>query len=181
MMAKMRIVTVGPSHGSLLLRTGAEGRAARLGHALTLRIADWECTTTFEGHIPTAVALRARMGSLEIVGAEGGVKALSDKDRRSILDNARKSLKTHIHREADFETTAVQQAGQGWSLLGDLVIAGVSKQVAVDVTVDGPATVTAQASVVQSDHGISPYSLMLGALAVRDRVEVRLEVVLPTE
>ena len=49
MMGWMRTTTVGPSEGTLLLKTGVEGRAARLGHALTLRISEWACTATLDG------------------------------------------------------------------------------------------------------------------------------------
>ena len=174
-------MTVGPRQGRLLLLTGVVGRAARLGHALTLRITDWECTTTFDGETPTFVELRAQLPSLEVVDGTGGVKPLSDKDRRSILDSARKILRADENPEAVFRTTAVQQAGLGWSLLGDLSIAGVSKQIAVDVTVAGGQTVAATTSVVQSDHHIAPYSQLLRALQVRDRVDVRVEAHFPRE
>lgn len=179
MMVGMRTTTVGPSHGSLLLKTGVEGRAARLGHALTLRVSDWECTTTLDGEIPLSVELRAQLPQLEVVKAEGGLKPLSDKDRRSIVDNARKTLKTARHPEAVFTSTAVQPAGAGWSLLGNLSIGGVIRQIAVDVAISDGQKVAAHTSVVQSHHDLSPYSLMLGALQVRDQVEVHLEAHIP--
>lgn len=179
MMGPMRTTTVGPSHGSLLLHTGVEGKAALLGHALTIKVAEWACTTTHDGETPVAVELRAQLPQLEIVAGEGGLKPLSDKDKRTIVKNARKTLKTDRHPEAVFSTTAVQQAGAGWSLLGNLTVGGVIRQIAVDVTVSDGQVVEARTSVVQSDHGIAPYSLMLGALQVRDKVEVRLEARLP--
>lgn len=175
MMPEVSLVTVGPGNGSLLLLTGVEGKAARMGHALTLRATDWTCVTTFDGDSPTAVEVRIQLPSLEVVKGEGGVKSLSDKDKRSILDSARKTMKVAKNPEAIFRTTAVQRAGSGWSLLGDLELAGISRQVAVDVTVGEDRNVVASASVLQSAHGISPYTQMLGALQVRDRVDVRLE------
>ncbi len=36
-------------------------------------------------------------------------------------------------------------------------------------------------TVVQSEFGIKPYSAMLGALKVKDEVEIDLDVILPTE
>ena len=42
-----------------------------------------------------------------------------------------------------------------------------------------PTTRTVTTTVVQSSFGVKPYSAMLGALRVRDAVEVRAEVRLP--
>ena len=179
MMGRMRTATVGPSEGTLLLRTGVEGRAARLGHALTLRISEWVCTATLDGETPLSVELRAQLPHLEVVAAEGGLKPLSDKDKRQIVENARKTLKTARHPEAVFSSTAVQPAATGWSLLGNLSIGGVIRAIAVDVAVTDGHKVAARTSVVQSHHDLSPYSVMLGAMHVRDQVEVHLEASIP--
>ena len=36
--------TVGPSNGSLKVKTGKEGAAAKMGHNLTLVVNSWEAT-----------------------------------------------------------------------------------------------------------------------------------------
>lgn len=178
----MHTLAVGPAQGTLLLRTGVEGRAARMGHALTLVVTAWECRTEVDGDLPLAVELRAQLPSLEVVQGDGGARPLSDKDRRSIRTNALKALNADRHPQVLFTSTAVQTSPTGWSLFGDLTINGVTIPLAVDVLVkevDGGRRITAKAAVVQSDHRITPYSTMLGALQVSDRIAVDLDVVVP--
>ncbi|MCU1673260.1 MAG: S-adenosyl-L-methionine-dependent methyltransferase [Frankiales bacterium] len=86
-------MTVGREQGSLLLRTVVEGKAARTGHELTLLVTSWECRTEVDGDTPVSVELRAQLPSLEVLNGEGGVKPLSDRDKRSIKDNALRTLK----------------------------------------------------------------------------------------
>lgn len=43
---------LGPANGSLMLYTGVEGRAARMGHSLELAVDDWNAEVTFAGREP---------------------------------------------------------------------------------------------------------------------------------
>ena len=65
---------------------------------------------------------------------------------------------------------------------GDLTIAGATRPAELTVMIGlitGRPRGTVTTTVVQTDFGIKPYSAMLGALRVRDAVEVRAEVRLP--
>lgn len=153
------------------------------GHSLTIAIADWWATATFDGAAPESVELTAQLLGLTVISAAGGVKPLSDKDKRSIRDNALASLKAREHPEITFRSVSVRKAPNGWTLLGDLAIGGTSRQCAVDVAVSESVAgwqIGASASVVQTEHGIKPYSAMLGSLRVSDRVGVQLDVTVPT-
>ncbi len=167
-------VTTGPGDGELLLLTSVEGKAARLGHALTLRVEDWSCTTTFDGQTPTAVTLTAQLPSLSVVKGTGGVKPLSDKDKRTILTSAGKTLGAEKNPTLTFTSTSIDGTS---AVHGTVDLHGTTRPVDVTVTVEGDQ-VQATTTIRQTDFGITPYSQMLGALQVGDDVEVRLAVTL---
>lgn len=178
----MDTMTIGPEHGDLTLHTGVEGRAAKAGHALTIRLGDWSGTATLDGADPTALSFRAALSSLEVVSGEGGVKALSDKDKRTIKDSALESLSAKSHPEITFESTKVSPRSGGFDVDGELSVAGVTQPCTVDVNVQrsgGNANVEASFPVVQTKFGVKPYSAMMGGLKVKDQVDVRLSATVP--
>jgi len=178
----MQTVTTGPAQGSLLLRTGVEGKAAKMGHALTIEVKTWECRAEADGDTPVSVELRAQLPSIEVVKGDGGLKPLSDKDKRNILENALSTLGADKNPEAVFTSTSIEKSPEGWALVGDLTLHGTTQPLTVDVAVNGEGAgrrVTATAWIVQTDFGISPYSKMMGALQVSDQVTVHLEAVVP--
>src|SRR5579884_3893173 len=86
-------VQLGPSDGRVILRTYREGLAAQVGHDLVLQITEWSATVTPPG-VEGGPAIEARLdlSSLRVLEGTGGVKPLTDKDRRDIVGNASKSL-----------------------------------------------------------------------------------------
>jgi polyisoprenoid-binding protein YceI len=174
-----QIMTVGPAQGDLLLMTGVEGKAARLGHALTIVVRDWECKTLFEGDTAVSTAFTAQLGSLEVRSGKGGAKPLSDRDRRSILESAGKTLGTSKHPTLDATSTEI---APGYQVTAEVSLNGATRPltVAVSVVEEGDSwRITATATVRQSDFGIKPYSQMMGTLQVSDDVRVHLEVLAP--
>ena len=69
-------------------------------------------------------------------------------------------------------------------MAGNLNIGGQSRQVTLDLSIapggDG-AHLKGRVPIVQSNFGIKPFSAMMGALKVKDEVEVDLDVRLPSE
>jgi len=178
----MTDIAIGPEHGSLTLHTGVEGRAAKMGHALTVRIADWSGLLTVDGSEPSALTLRAVLKSMEVVSGEGGVKPLSDKDKRTITSSALETLSADKHPEVIFTSRSIAPSGDGYDLTGDLAIAGTSQSCVVPLKVQrtaGSAKVKAEVPVVQSAHGVQPYTGLMGGLKVKDQVHVRLEAEFP--
>ena len=168
--------------GTLTLSTGVEGRAAKMGHRLTIAIRDWEATATFTGDQPASAQLRGELGSFEVVKGEGGVKPLSDKDRATIRENALKTLKADQHPQVVFTSDDITPTSSGYRLSGQLSVAGVTRPTTVDVVVQeggGGRQLRAEAEVVQSAHGIAPYSAMMGGLKVSDVVGVRFDATVP--
>lgn len=172
---------LGPDDGRLVLRTYRTGLAAQAGHDLTLEITRWsgELDTGDDGS-PVRLEVRADMGSLTVREGTGGVRPLSDRDRREIAATARKELGTDRTPEATFvaEKFEPDSAGGG-AIDGTLTLRGQGRPFRLQVKKAGDGHYRATASVVQSEFGIKPYSGMFGALKLRDAVDVEAEVSLP--
>lgn len=171
--------TIGPEQGSLTLHTGVEGRAAKAGHSLTIVLTDWSATVTLQGSDPTAVTLRTALASLAVRSGEGGLKPLSDKDRRTVKASALETLSAAKHPEVAFESTAVSARAEGYDVEGALSLAGVTRALRFSLVVGRAGdvvSVEALVPIVQTEFGIVPYTGLMGGLRVRDRVDVRLAV-----
>ena len=175
----MTSLTAGPADGTLSLHTGVEGRAAKLGHALTIALSDWSATAELDGETLTSVEVVATLSSLSVVSGTGGVKPLSDKDKASIRDNALETLKAGAHPTVRVTSTSVTPTTGGYDVAVQVSVAGVDRPAVLAMTVapeQGRVRVSGSTGIVQTEHGLSPYSAMMGGLKVSDRVEVRLDV-----
>jgi polyisoprenoid-binding protein YceI len=168
--------------GRIVLTTLRDGLAAQAGHDLTLEPARWSGELVVSGELqPERLEVRIDMGSLVVRDGTGGLKPLTDRDKREIAVTARKVLGSERHPEATFVATDFQPAGDGGVISGTLTLAGRSRPLRLDVSQTGGGDYRATASVRQSDFGIRPYSAFLGSLKVRDAVGVTAEVSLPDE
>jgi len=161
-----------------MLRTARDGMAASAGHDLTIEITRWsgELTVGDDG-TPTALDARIDMTSLAVREGTGGLKPLTDKDRRDIAGNARKVLKADQFPEATFRGAEFKPgADGGGTVSGTLTLAGQSHPVTLQVTEQDAGHYHATTTVVQSAFGIKPYSGFFGALKVRDAVDVEVDV-----
>ncbi|MHB1533325.1 MAG: YceI family protein [Acidimicrobiales bacterium] len=181
---------IGPAQGTLSIRTSRAGMASKIGHDLRIEVTQWEATVTTVADEPakTSVRVVADSRSLKVKEGTGGAKALSDSDRREIEKTTHeKMLKTDKHSEIIFESTAVSGfSGPGSpsaaTVEGQLTILGTSKPVRLDVRVDpsgGGYRVTGGGTIRQTDWGIKPYSAFMGALKVKDEVEIEFDVTIP--
>ena len=158
-----------------------DGMGAKLAHDLVLRATNWSGTLNVDGSpsgCSAAVTVDPR--SIEIVEARGGVKSLSDKDRRDIDKNINeKVLETNRYPELKFESTSCTGAEPNLTGAGNMTIKGTTRPVKMDLNVNG-TTVTAKTSISQKDFGIKPFSAMMGAIKLRDDVDFQLTVNLPS-
>lgn len=170
--------SLGPDRGQLLLRTFRDGLAQQAGHDLAIEVTGWSGELTVNDDLaPAALGLHIDLTSLVVRDGSGGLKPLTDKDKRDIAVTARKVLGTDKHPQATITATGFDQAGDGkWLVSGTLELNGVQRPLRVRVTDAGQGRYRASASVVQSQFGIKPYSAFLGALRVRDAVEVEADV-----
>ncbi|HEX3395023.1 MAG TPA: YceI family protein [Acidimicrobiales bacterium] len=175
---------IGPENGQLTINTYVGGMGAKMGHDLVLEAKRWNGTVNLDADNPAASSVQVTVDadSLEVVQATGGLKPLTDKDRADISQNQEKTLQYGKHPQITFQSTAVSGSAPKLSMQGNLTIAGNTKPVTLDVSVDdGPsgAKVTGVTKLQHSDFGVKPYSKM-GALKVKDEVDIQVVVNLPS-
>jgi polyisoprenoid-binding protein YceI len=167
---------IGPADGTLQVRTYREGVAQKAGHDLVIDVGQWEATVDAgEDGTPSAVRLEADPRSLHVREGLRGFKPLTDRDRAEI----RKMIDERVlsGRRIAFDSTAVETTDGGLIVRGELELAGVKRPVTFELeAADG--RVRGTLPVTQSDWGIKPYRGLMGALKVRDTVEVVLDVAL---
>ena len=123
--------------------------------------------------VPSALDVRIDLSALIVREGTGGIKPLTDRDRREIGGTARKLLRTAQFPEAVYSATGFSAAADGgWEVEGTLTLAGSSRPLRLTVSQDGPGRYRAEGTVVQSAYGIKPYTAFFGALKVRDAVQV---------
>jgi polyisoprenoid-binding protein YceI len=174
--------TLGPSDGQLLVKVFREGVAARVGHDLVFEVKGWNAKVVVDAPDPSATTLEATadVGSFSIIDSSGGAKPLTRSDRSDIKRNIEeKILDTRRFPSIDFRSTAVATSGPSRATLaGDLTIAGTTRPVEMALSVAGDR-VHGTMTVVQSQWGIKPFAALMGALRVRDAVDIVVDLRLP--
>ncbi len=178
-------LNLGPGNGRLTLHTGRKGVGATVGHDLTIEVTDWSARVEVpdSGVEAASVTARVELGSLVVRDGTGGAKPLTDKDRREIARNAGQTLGADRYPTATFASNRVVMDpgdGERGTIEGTLTLHGTSAPAEIRVREAAPGRYAATMVVTQTTYGIKPYSAFLGALKVRDEVDVRMEVELPT-
>jgi polyisoprenoid-binding protein YceI len=169
---------IGREDGSLVVKTYREGLAAKAGHDLVIDVTRWEATIDAAAG---TVELTADPRSLEVREGVRGVKPLTDRDRGEIRKNI--DDKVLGGQPIEFRSSAVRiPDGPGrLTVEGELTMAGSTRPVAAQLDVGGDGRVTGTIALTQSAWGIKPYRGLMGALKVRDDVEIVVDVRLPAE
>ncbi len=169
---------LGPDEGTISLRTGRNGAAAKAGHDLLIRPETWEATIAVDGAGETTVAVDVDGGSLRVIEGSGGMMPLSDDHKREIsstIDD--KILK---RRPITFRSTRVAPGADGaLHVEGELTILDVARPVALEVTLGDDGALAGAFVIAQSDWGITPYSTLFGTLKVNDEVAIAIDARLP--
>jgi polyisoprenoid-binding protein YceI len=162
----------GPENASLQVRTYREGVAAKAGHDLIIEVTRWDATVVVaEDPAGWTIELNADPRSLEIREGLRGVKPLTDKDRLEIRKNIDEKILggTPIRFRASGVSPA--DAGGRLSVDGELSMAGSTQPLTAQLSVEDGA-VSGTIPVTQSRWGIKPYRGLMGALKVRDEIEI---------
>jgi polyisoprenoid-binding protein YceI len=167
---------IGPENGTVTIKTGREGAAAKAGHDLTLEATSWEGTLEL-GDNPS-VKLTVDPHSIEVREGSGGAKPLDEGDK----DDIKKSMKKDIlgSDQISFESSDVQVDDGSMKVSGNLSVAGNSDSIDVPLTVNDDGTVQCSIKLSQKQFGIKQFKALMGALKVSDTVEVQIEAKLPT-
>jgi polyisoprenoid-binding protein YceI len=167
---------LGPDNASLHVKTYREGLAAKVGHDLVIEVTRWEATVELA---ESKVELSADARSLEVREGVRGVKPLTDKDRSEI----RKNIDDQVlqGQPIAFRSRNVRLADGDGPLVveGELTIAGSTRPVTARLDVSADGRVSGTIPLTQSNWGIKPYRGLMGALKVRDELEIVIDARLP--
>ena len=171
---------LGPDNGSVEVRTYREGVAQKIGHDLIIDVGQWEATFEVgEDGTLSSVGLEADSRSLQVREGLHGLKPLSDKDR----DEIRKDIDEKIlgGEPIGFRSSAAEAVDDRLTVQGELTMAGATRPASFDLELSAQGRMTGTLPVTQSEWGIKPYRGLMGALKVRDAIEVVLDVRLPDQ
>lgn len=188
--ANARLYRIVPEHSELLILVYRAGSLARLGHNHVISansvtgnvwLADPLDKTTFQLQLPVNdmqvddVELRAQLGSefSSPVDADAIAGTYANMLSDQQLDGANWPEITLLCR-------AVSQADGQWLIDTDITTRGMTRQIKIPARVElaeDQLTVTGEFSVLQSELGLQPFSVMMGALQVRDQLDVRFRLV----
>jgi polyisoprenoid-binding protein YceI len=162
------------------VRTYREGMAQKIGHDLIIDVNQWEATVETEGDgTPSAVGFEADARSLQVREGLHGAKALTDKDRSEIVKTIdEKILQGH---NITFHSNAVERSERSLTVRGELTMAGTTRPASFELDLAEDGRISGTLPVIQSEWGIKPYRAFMGALKVRDTVEVVLDVRIPSQ
>jgi polyisoprenoid-binding protein YceI len=169
---------LGPDAGTLSVRTGRSGAAAKAGHDLVIHVTAWEATLHVgESPADTSIELEADPTSLHVREGTGGLQSLGDDDRANIKTTIDDEVLAG--RAIAFRSTAVTGGDSRLDVEGELTLAGTTRPVAFDLAVGDDGRLSGAAVVKQTEWGIKPYSTLFGALKVADEVRVEIDATLP--
>ncbi|MGI8726295.1 MAG: YceI family protein [Solirubrobacterales bacterium] len=167
---------LGPDGATLTIRTGRAGAAAKAGHDLLLEATSWEATLEVgDDAATTSAELSVDGTSLRVRRGEGGIKSLSDADKREIEGTIDEEV---LKRTAVRFSSNQASGGAGDERIhfdGDLSIRDTTKPISFELASDDEGSVGGSTTVRQSTWGVKPYSAMLGALKVANEVEVTID------
>jgi polyisoprenoid-binding protein YceI len=167
--------TIDASDGELVVHTEVAGRAAKMGHRLTIAMKRWQATVTWSDGEPVAAKLIVNVDSLEVLRGEGGLTPLSGPEKILVRSNALRQLDAGRFPQIRYDADAVEQSQDGYRLTGTLQIRGKRRAQVIDLHTDDLGEVwrlSSEAVVRQSAFGVKQYSLLMGSLKVADDVTV---------
>jgi hypothetical protein len=166
---------LGPGSGTLTVRTGRGGAAAKAGHDLELEVTRWGARLDV-GDV-AAATLTADARSLRVIRGSGGIAPLGDEEKAAIA----KTIDDEVLRGSaiEFRSTRVDAAGDLLAVAGELALAGRRHTVAFDLAIAG-GQVEGMAKIRQTDWGMKPYSTLFGTLKVADEVVLAISATLPS-
>ena len=166
---------LGPDDGTLSVRTGRKGAAAKAGHDLLIHVTAWEATLVVGQE--SSLELEADATSLRVQEGTGGMQSLGDDDKANIHSTIDDDVLKR--QDISFRSTQVTGADGRLGVQGELTLGGTTRPLAFDLAIDDDGKVTGTAVVKQTEWGMKPYSTLFGALKVADEVRVEVDAVLP--
>lgn len=166
------------SSGTVHVFTYKDGVLARFAHDLRLTLARFSITLAGR-----EVRATFDPSSLKVDGVVKGARVdagvLSEKDRRDVMENLeRHVLRWRSHPEITYAGRLTTGPGATFTLKGTLTLVGRSGPLEVKLR-RHERRVVGEASLLQTRWGIQPFSAMMGAIKIKNPVDVRFEIPLP--
>ena len=162
---------LGPDCGTLTVRTGKAGAAAKAGHNLRMEVGSWRATLDLGD--PPSLTLSADSRSFRVIDGTGGVMPLGDDEKAAIPQTIDEEVLSGTPIE--FHSTRIVPNGASVDVEGDLELAGTRRPISFRIEVGDDGHVTGAAKVKQSDWGMKPYSALFGTLKVADDVDIEVD------
>ena len=169
---------VAKEKSELTVHVFKEGFLSGLGHDHTIRATDFAATIRYDAADPArgSVELTVQAGSLEVVdeGADADDRAAVEKN----MDAEVLEVEDHpriVFRSRKVEVLDTLAGGHVLRVSGDLSLHGKTRRIRLDVTLtraDGELTAKGSVRLLQTDYDIEPYSAFLGAVKVKDEIEL---------
>jgi polyisoprenoid-binding protein YceI len=164
---------IGPQRATLTVHTGRAGAAAVAGHDLTLEVTRWHGELVIAPDLQdSTVTVAVEASSLRVLSGTGGLKPLSDRDKREIAATTRRLLDTDRHPTITFAARPVATTDDGGTLEGTLHLLGHERPLRLTVTRLPDGGYTATGTLLQSAYGIKPYTTLFGTLRLADPVTI---------
>lgn len=175
----------------VVVRLFKGGIAAAMGHDHVIRAAEVSGGAIFEAGDLAASSIWMEIPTASLKPDEphmrekyGLAKRVREKDREKIRATMLSPKQMHVDKYPTilFRSTGIERQSEGLYLItGDLTIHGVTQAVSFPVTVeenDGSFRGIASIDFKQSDFGIKPFSIMLGAIRNRDEAVLHADMTL---
>ena len=146
-----------------------------MGHRLTLLMNSWDATVRWAGGQPVAVHMTVDVDGLVVSHGEGGLMTLSGPEKSLARSHALKSLDAARFPTISFQADHIARTDEGYRLSGTVEIRGTSRGCVVDLRVEdlgGAWRMSGETEVRQTEFGVKPYSMLMGAMKVVDIVTV---------
>lgn len=181
--------TVDPGRSIVTLRVYRAGRLAKLGHNHVITSAN-ENGQAWTNGVPASSGFEVRVAVTELVVDDPAARAAAGADFPGQLsDAAREGTRNNMLRaevlDGERHPEIVVRAGSlrgTWdqpSVAASVTLTGVTRSIDVPLAIERRAdAIVARGafSVLQSDFGITPFSIGGGAIAVADVVDISFEI-----
>lgn len=162
-------------NGELHILTGVTGRAAKMGHRLTMAMRSWRASVDWKDGVPTHAGLTVDVDSLEVLKGEGGVTPLGGAEKGIARNNALKSLDAKKFPQIRFSADDIAKIDIGYRMTGAVEIHGTTRPQIVDLKVDHTGdtwNLSTQVRLTQTDFGVKLISLFMGSMKVADELTI---------
>jgi polyisoprenoid-binding protein YceI len=167
--------TLGPSNGSLTVRTGRTGAAAKAGHDLVIEVGSWEATLDLSDTPgEPAITLTADSRSLRVTEGIGGMP-FGEKEKASATQSIDEDVLKGTAVEFRSTEARANPDRTRISVRGELELAGKRRPVEFELAIGADNRLTGEATLKQTEWGMKPYSILFGTLKVADEVQVAVD------